>query len=189
MTERMSEPPQERSTYVDLEVMTRPEVSDLLKVHHVTEEYLSSRLLSVIDHPSLDGLIPPMSEVCLTLLTDQEIHELNREYRGKDRPTDVLSFALLEGEQLQLPPDLAIPLGDIMISVETAMRQVRRSALPRLTSALRMGHIWGLSEELSFLALHGFLHLLGFDHEEEDEAEEMERLELTLLPTLLYGGQ
>ena len=168
--------------------MTRTEVSELLKVHHVTEEHLSSRLLSVIDHPSLDGLIPPMSELCLTLLTDQEIHELNRDYRGKDRPTDVLSFALLEGEQLQLPPEVAVPLGDIMISVETAMRQAQRSALPRLTSALSADHVWGLSEELSFLALHGFLHLLGFDHEEEDEAEEMERLELILLPTLLYGG-
>ena len=177
----------ERSLSVDLELIVRPEVLQLLMSNGVTEDVLSDRLYSVIHHPALRDLIPPTSELCLTLLTDQEIHELNRDYRAKDRPTDVLSFALLEGEQLQLPAEIAVPLGDIMISVETALAQAQRGALPRLTSAIRSESSWGLSEELSFLALHGLLHLLGYDHEDEEEAEEMEALEFQLLTPLLYG--
>ena len=112
------------------------------------------------------------------------MHELNKTYRGKDKPTDVLSFALTEGEELWLPPGEPLPLGDVIISVETAQQQAQRGALPRLEPALK-GRAWSVRDELSFLMLHGLLHLLGYDHEEEGEAEEMEALELALLPTLL----
>jgi len=91
-------------------------------------------------------------------VTDPEIHDLNRRYRGKDRPTDVLSFPLADA----LQPSL---LGEVVISVETAARQ-----------AQRRGH--SLPEELQTLLIHGVLHLLGYDHEvSRSEAIRMHRKE------------
>lgn len=94
----------------------------------------------------------------VALVSDDRIRELNRRFRGYDKPTDVLSFEA-DG------PDLDGYLGDIVISVETASRQARRrgSSLPR---------------ELRLLTLHGFLHLLGYDHE-TDEGQ-MRRVEYQL---------
>ena len=102
------------------------------------------------------------AEVSLTLVDDARIHELNREYRGVDRPTDVLSFALQEEtedepEILDYEDDL---LGDIIISVERARAQ-----------AIEYGH--SFERELSFLAVHGCLHLLGYDHLEPEEEKVM----------------
>jgi len=91
-------------------------------------------------------------------VTDPEIHVLNRQYRGKDKPTDVLSFPLAD----TLQPSV---LGDVVISVETAARQ-----------AQRRGH--SLQEELQILLIHGILHLLGYDHEvSRREAVRMHRKE------------
>jgi probable rRNA maturation factor len=90
-------------------------------------------------------------EVACRLCGDAAIHALNRDYRRKDRPTDVLAFALREGEGGGLHPHV---LGDIVISVDTARRQARR----------------GLYRELLVLASHGLCHLLGYDH--RDDAEE-----------------
>lgn len=103
-------------------------------------------------------------EVDLTFVDDEAIHELNRDYRGIDRPTDVLSFAmnesldeemdivyeLEEGEELD---ELTDVLGDIIISVERAKAQSEE-----------YGH--SLERELGFLFVHGFLHLLGYDHQD-----------------------
>lgn len=90
-------------------------------------------------------------ECALRLTTDAEIHALNRDYRSKDKPTDVLAFAQREGPSAKLHPTL---LGDIVISVDTARRQAKR----------------GLEKELLHLASHGLCHLLGYDH--RDDAEE-----------------
>ncbi|MBY0158302.1 rRNA maturation RNase YbeY [Paenibacillus lautus] len=118
-------------------------------------------------------------EVDLTFVDDEGIHELNREYRGIDRPTDVLSFAmneitndeleiiyeLEEGEELESVPDV---LGDIIISVPRAKLQSEE-----------YGH--SLERELGFLFVHGFLHLLGYDHQDEaSEAEMMGKQEAVL---------
>ncbi|MBD7967595.1 rRNA maturation RNase YbeY [Paenibacillus gallinarum] len=117
-------------------------------------------------------------EVALTFVTDQEIHELNKEYRGIDRPTDVLSFAMNESidEELDIIYDLGeneaidLPeiLGDIIISVETAIAQSKE-----------YGH--SIDREIGFLFVHGFLHLLGYDHQDEaSEAEMMGKQETVL---------
>lgn len=91
-------------------------------------------------------------------MTDQEIHRLNRQYRGKNKPTDVLSFPLADA----LHPHL---LGDVVISTETAVRQAKRRSL-------------SLQEELQTLLVHGILHLLGYDHEvSRSEAIRMHRKE------------
>jgi len=106
-------------------------------------------------------------EVALTFTDDERIHELNREYRGIDRPTDVLSFAMQEDtdEELEIvyevedesePAPVADLLGDIIISVERAKAQSEE-----------YGH--SLEREIGFLFVHGFLHLLGYDHESEEE--------------------
>lgn len=107
-----------------------------------------------------EGVAPADASATLVLVGDRRIHALNREFRGYDKPTDVLSFPCrpddTEGESY---------LGDIVISVETARRQA-------------VAHRVGLVRELQVLALHGLLHLLGYDH--ETDHGEMRRLEYRL---------
>ena len=93
-------------------------------------------------------------EVALRLTTDPEIHALNRDYRHKNKPTDVLAFAQREGPAGALHPQV---LGDIVISVDTARRQAKR----------------GLAAELVHLASHGLCHLLGYDHRDDEEERVM----------------
>lgn len=118
----------------------------------------------------LEGFPYPW-EVYITLTDDNAIHEINREFRQMDRPTDVLSFPLLEYNDrvpIILPGDIdpetdRISLGDIIISVERAEAQ-----------ANDYGH--SFDREIVFLAVHGMLHLLGHDHmNKEEEAIMIER--------------
>ncbi|MFD1363021.1 rRNA maturation RNase YbeY [Lentibacillus salinarum] len=111
------------------------------------------------------------AEVSVTFVSNQEIKEINRNYRQQDRPTDVISFAMQEkvaGETDIFGEDLPLVLGDIVISVDKAKEQ-----------AEEYGH--SLERELSFLTVHGFLHLLGYDHmNPEDEAEMFSNQDLIL---------
>ncbi|MGE6752013.1 rRNA maturation RNase YbeY [Rossellomorea sp. NPDC071047] len=103
------------------------------------------------------------SEVSVTFVTNERIQEINREYRHKDQPTDVISFALEElGEDEVEIVGGQIPrvLGDIIISIDRAKEQ-----------AEEYNH--SFSRELGFLALHGFLHLLGYDHMDEMDEKKM----------------
>ena len=151
----------------------------------ITSQTLKLRLNKVLSHPLLAQDINRSMEMSVSLVSDEEIQELNRDYRGKDKPTDVLSFAQMDGEEMFLPPDMPMPLGDIIISVQTAQKQAENGCLPRLASVVA-DRSWGIQEEISFLMLHGLLHLLGYDHEDSDEeAEEMEGLELKLLPIMM----
>jgi probable rRNA maturation factor len=107
--------------------------------------------------------------VSIVITTDDEIRVLNSEYRNIDSVTDILSFAMRDGDNDDFNygddefngPEL---LGDIVISVETAVRQ-----------ANEYGH--SLTRELGFLTVHGILHLLGFDHIEEDDRRDMRNAE------------
>ena len=107
-----------------------------------------------------------LGDISIVLTDDSEVHEYNLEYRGIDRPTDVLSFRAAEGGELISPPDGF--LGDIMISLERAQ-----------TQAQEYGH--SLTRELSFLVIHGVLHLLGYDHTEEEDRAVMERRQREIL--------
>ncbi|MCR6096781.1 rRNA maturation RNase YbeY [Salipaludibacillus agaradhaerens] len=100
------------------------------------------------------------SEVSVTFVTDEHIHQLNREYRDKDQPTDVLSFALNEGDEDISESPATNLLGDVIISVPRAKVQ-----------AEEYGH--DMKRELCFLAVHGFLHLIGYDHETEKDEKVM----------------
>lgn len=106
----------------------------------------------------------------IVLTDDASIHAVNRDYRGVDRATDVLSFPADEGDGLIAPPDGF--LGDVMISVQTAERQ-----------GAELSH--STERELAFLCVHGMLHLLGYDHikpEDEERMLERQRLIMSMEP-------
>lgn len=110
------------------------------------------------------------AEVSLVLVDDIYIRSLNSEYRGIDSPTDVLSFAMLEGEALPGQEEELI-LGDVVVSVQTARRQ-----------ADEYGH--SFRRETAYLTAHGVLHLLGYDHQEEEGHEKMRLKEEEILASL-----
>jgi len=115
------------------------------------------------DRPVAFG-VQPVLELNLLLTDDKRIHELNRVYRGIDQPTDVLSFSQIEGNREFVPaPSGRLALGDVIVSVETARRQ-----------AAEQGH--ALDAELRHLAVHGALHLLGYDHETDEDEARMDHL-------------
>lgn len=112
------------------------------------------------------------AELSVVLAGDPFVHALNRTWRGVDQPTDVLSFAMGEGADAEVNPEL---LGDIVISVETAARQ-----------AGEVGH--PVERELRVLLVHGLLHLLGYDHQDPGDAAEMRGAEERLLAVLEEPG-
>jgi probable rRNA maturation factor len=106
-------------------------------------------------------------EVSLLLADNATIAELNGQYRGKPQPTNVLSFPAVE-----VPPGIGPqPLGDIIIAYETLMREAKDEGKPVL-------------DHLIHLTVHGVLHLAGYDHETDDDAERMEALEREILATI-----
>ena len=117
---------------------------------------------------------PDETELSITIVGDRTIHRLNREYLGKDRPTNVISFSLQEGEFGDLAQHA---LGDVVISADTAAREGESGG-------------WSGYERLVFLLLHGILHLTGYDHERSGEAEaaRMERKEQEIWKLLQKEG-
>ena len=118
----------------------------------------------------LDELKDMLSDFCkredlgnvifnIIIIDNRTIHKINKEYRDKDAPTDVISFAL-EDDKTVIEPDGVRILGDIYISIDKVHEQ-----------ALEYGH--SFKRELSFLAVHGLLHLLGYDHMEKSDEEVM----------------
>lgn len=112
---------------------------------------------------------PEDAEVSINFVTEDEIHELNREYRGIDSPTDVLSFEC-DGfdDDMPLLEEMSFELGDIVVSVDRAEKQAVEFGL-------------SFADEMSLLITHGLLHLCGYDHMVEEEAQEMEARECALL--------
>jgi len=115
-----------------------------------------------------EGALTEAVEVGVLVTDDAGIRNLNRDYRGIDAPTDVLAFAMREGVDAGLNPDM---LGDVVISLETARRQ-----------AGERGH--GVADELGLLAVHAALHLLGYDHQEDEEGDAMEARQVEILGVL-----
>lgn len=119
-------------------------------------------------------------ELTLRLTDDREVKSLNEQYRNKNQPTDVLAFAALEVDSPQLPAEMQLSepvyLGDIVISIDTAHRQ-----------AQQQGH--SLETELAWLATHGLLHLLGWDHPDQESLNAMLNQQSTLLRVVNLLGQ
>ncbi len=115
---------------------------------------------NLLEFAAIQEKVKEGSEVSITFVDNERIHEINKEYRQKDAPTDVISFAMEEmgeGEIEIKGTDVPAVLGDIIISIDRTREQ-----------AEEYGHSY--ERELGFLAIHGFLHLLGYDHmNEEDE--------------------
>ena len=131
------------------------------ETNEVKEEHIAL-VEKLLQHAAtVEGIVE--AEVSITFVTNEAIHEINREYRDKDQPTDVISFALEEmGEdEVQIiGADMPRVLGDIIISTDRTREQ-----------AAEYGHTF--ERELGFLAVHGFLHLLGYDHMNEADEKEM----------------
>lgn len=108
-------------------------------------------------------------DCCLVLSSDARVRRLNRDYRGKDKPTNVLSFAALDGGRP--PRSQPWSLGDVILALDTCRREARAQGK-------------SLDRHLAHLVIHGVLHLLGYDHEADAEAERMEGLEIAALKRL-----
>lgn len=114
--------------------------------------------------------LPETTDVTLSFVTNDRIHELNRDYRGMDKPTDVLSFECdnLPFEDENLADVEEFELGDVIIATDVAVAQTEEFGTT-------------FEEEVTLLTVHGLLHLCGYDHIEDDEAEIMEALEDKLI--------
>lgn len=112
----------------------------------------------------------PEAELSIVIVDDAQIREINRDYLQRDKSTNVISFAMQEGEGAGIQPSL---LGDVVISAQTAARDAEEAGLP-------------FASELYFLLLHGILHLVGYDHERgtEEEAAVMEAKEQEIFALL-----
>lgn len=139
-----------------------------------TEKLSEEQMLEierVINFAAKKQNVEQHSEVSVTFVSNERIQEINREYRDKDKPTDVISFAmeeLGEGEMELVGTDMPRVLGDIIISIPKAIEQAEEYGHPFI-------------RELGFLAVHGFLHLLGYDHMTEEEEKEMFTLQKEIL--------
>lgn len=122
-----------------------------------------------------EGVAPPY-EVSLVFTDSETVRQLNRDYRGVDKPTDVLSFHMLpqkgNDSSFALPPDGVTRLGEVIISCPQAAEQAREQ-----------GH--SPERELALLIIHGLLHLLNYDHEEPQEESDMREKEKELLKKCL----
>jgi probable rRNA maturation factor len=130
-----------------------------------------NQLQQILDFAASKERIEPGSEVSITFVTNERIQEINRDYRDKNSPTDVISFAMEEmgeGEIEMVGTNMPRILGDIIISTTRTKEQ-----------AEEYGH--SFKRELGFLAVHGFLHLLGYDHETKEDEEIMFSLQRTIL--------
>lgn len=131
---------------------------------------LAARALNAVQRVAPE-LANPRLEASLLFTSDAEIHDLNREWRGRDKATNVLSFPMLEREDLlalapEGPPEM---LGDIALAYETCAREAAEKGVP-------------LEHHAAHLIIHGLLHLAGHDHEiSASDAEAMEALEVIAL--------
>ena len=132
--------------------------------------------LGVTPHAGLAGG-ESCVEVSVRLTDDAEVHALNRQWRGKDRPTNVLSFPMVQPDLIAIignADDGELLLGDIVLARETCLAEAAEKSVPP-------------SEHCSHLVVHGMLHLLGYDHIEDAAANDMEDLERAALAELGYG--
>lgn len=139
------------------------------EINYVLKSVIRTAVAATLEYENF----PYPAEVSVTLCSAEHIHGLNKQYRGVDRPTDVLSFPMYEDGNFD--PDeciLGAPLGDIVISVPRAKEQ-----------AEELGNTF--LREVAFLTVHSTLHLLGYDHERSDEDDETQcRIQKEIIETI-----
>ena len=136
------------------------------RMENVSTDLLKERGETILSVLGVDD-----AEVVITLVSDRRMTVLNRDFRGYRKTTDVLSFPI---DRDDLPPGCPPMLGDVIISTQKA----RVQATAR--SKERNGTGYSFLDELTFLMIHGILHLVGFDHMDDEDAESMESRELEL---------
>jgi probable rRNA maturation factor len=153
--------------------MNKPRSRVELQIDDAYREIIDRRFLrQVVRHALVQEKVPP-AELCLTITSDERLRELNRTFRQVDAVTDVLSFPLLspQGGPFVAPPDGLLHLGDIVVSYPRAQEQ-----------AQEYGH--SLQRETAYLIVHGLLHLLGYDHQRQEDQERMRKREEVILAAL-----
>lgn len=139
--------------------------------HEITEEmeFLIEKV--ILESLKVEG-IKDDYEISLSFVSDEEIHQLNKDYRGVDKVTDVLSFPM--DDEFGMEPPM---LGDIIISVNTAYRQANE-------------YKHSFEREIAYLVCHSMLHLLGYNHLDDDEKEEMRKQEKKIMGNLkIFKGE
>ena len=157
----------------DVDIQVSPEF-----VAQVDSAWLAAVTREILSQERQSPAASRLEQSCrltIVITDDDEIHALNRDYRQIDRPTDVLSFAAMEGDAFIGPPDEAPYLGDVIISFPTAAQQ-----------APEHGH--SVPAELALLVVHGVLHLLGYDHGEVAEQARMWARQASILSALIATG-
>ena len=146
-------------------------IADIAELAEKTKTVAFDYVMQHTDLALLHSAKPININVCLS--NDARVHQLNRDFRGMDKPTNVLSFANIDFADFSAENDLfpEIELGDIIIAYETMLKE---SETENIT----------LSAHFCHLLVHGFLHILGFDHITDDEAEYMESFEIAILHNL-----
>ncbi len=136
------------------------------------EDFARAAALAAVAHGAADSGLgrTAMIEIGVSLADDQAQQQLNRDWRGTDRPTNVLAFPAWE-PGAPVPPGAPILLGDVVLAFETVAREAEEQGKP-------------LADHLCHLVVHGVLHLFGYDHATEVEAVAMEQLETTILAGL-----
>lgn len=133
---------------------------DFIDEQQVIDEDTKNQIESLLTFAAKKENITEEAELSISFVDEEEIQAINRDYRDKDKVTDVISFSLEEDEPEIEGIDMPRVLGDIIICLEVAKEQAE-------------SYNHSLSRELGFLALHGFLHLLGYDHMTEEDEKEM----------------
>ena len=139
----------------------------LITIDEAYGDYVAPADLERTARAALDAEKVPPAELGILITSDAIIHDLNRRYADEDKPTDVLSFSLREGEEF-VSPDDTVRLGEVIISLDTARRQAEEASRP-------------IEAEVAHLLVHGILHLLGYDHAEAEEERAMREREEAIL--------
>ena len=129
-------------------------------------EVCKDTILTVLNS-ELTPIISPSDQISILLTTDEQMGRLNKCYRGKNKPTNVLSFA----SGLKKVKDIPVFLGDIALGYSIALEESIKADIPFI-------------DHIQHLLIHGCLHILGFDHENDIEAKKMEKIEITILKNL-----
>jgi probable rRNA maturation factor len=132
-----------------------------VNVDNRQEDLVTKAVAAVLEEEGYDD----EAEVSIVFVDNPRIQALNKQYRGVDSPTDVLSFSMQEGENIPGEDNL---LGDVIISLETALHQAKE-----------FGH--SVEREIAYLAVHGVLHLLGYDHIDEADRKQMREKEESIM--------
>jgi probable rRNA maturation factor len=152
--------PSSDSLDIDIDIDCRDDQWGSFLTKHTTEirENINVLVSGHFDRPC---------EISLVFTRDAEIHELNKQYRGKDKPTNVLSFPGFDEDE-PFAPDQHVHLGDIVMAFETIEREAHEQGKT-------------FHDHATHMLIHGVLHLLGFDHIQEGERKEMEKIEIDFL--------